>query len=117
NPGATDFLRHDGLFLRIASKVQEWSAQSNNCGLVVGATQTDLSAQVRAAAPDLPFLIPGVGAQGGSILDTARATAMPGEFSGLIFHVTRGILPDTNDRGDIANAIATRTDEWNARVA
>jgi orotidine-5'-phosphate decarboxylase len=41
-------------------------------GLVVGATQPDELARVRSLAPDLPFLVPGVGAQGGELEPTLR---------------------------------------------
>jgi orotidine-5'-phosphate decarboxylase len=55
------------LHVRIARLAQqEWNARGN-LGLVVGATRSDTMAAVRAAGPDLPWLIPGVGAQGGDL--------------------------------------------------
>lgn len=70
NPGSLD-LQHffDGqkkLYQRIAELVQGWN-QNNNCGLVVGATHPGELAQVRTIAQELPFLIPGIGAQGGDL--------------------------------------------------
>ena len=50
----------------VARLAQQWNTK-NNIGLVVGATQPEALARVRAAAPDLWFLAPGVGAQGGEL--------------------------------------------------
>ena len=71
NEGAKEFqdLQIDGdpLYLKIAKQVsQNWN-KNKNCGLVVGATYPEELKKVRQMAPDLPFLIPGVGAQGGDI--------------------------------------------------
>ena len=41
--------------------------QHGNVGLVVGATHPEAFRNVRAVAPDLPLLVPGVGAQGGRV--------------------------------------------------
>ena len=70
NPSAADFQEAlcDGepLALRVAHRVAEWDrAFPGTAGLVVGATRPDVLADVRRACPALPFLIPGVGAQGG----------------------------------------------------
>ena len=72
NPGADDFLLPGDLYLRIAEKARAWN-RLGNVGLVVGATRPELAARVRAAAPDLPLLIPGVGAQGGALAETLDA--------------------------------------------
>lgn len=73
NPGADDFLLPGELYLKIADKAQnQWNGK-NNVGLVVGATRPELAARVREVAPDLPFLIPGIGAQGGSLNETLDA--------------------------------------------
>lgn len=72
NPGATDFqdLLVEGrpLFAQVAARAQAWHAVGPGaCGLVVGATYPADLERLRALAPDLPFLIPGVGAQGGDL--------------------------------------------------
>lgn len=70
NPGATDFQRQfvgaEPLFCRVARKVVEANTNSN-CGLVIGATQAEDFPALRKLAPSLPFLIPGIGAQGGDL--------------------------------------------------
>lgn len=79
NPGATDFqsLRCETgagtrpLFEIVADKAQEWNT-AGNVGLVVGATYPDELKTLRQAHPEMPFLIPGVGAQGGDVENTVR---------------------------------------------
>jgi orotidine-5'-phosphate decarboxylase len=70
NPGSSDIQKFPDrtrpLYLHIASQVREWSIKEN-AGLVVGATHPRELQQVRKTTPDLPFLIPGVGAQGGDL--------------------------------------------------
>jgi orotidine-5'-phosphate decarboxylase len=81
NPGGSDLQSQmllDGelLYERIARLAAgEWSAQRGaaQLGLVVGATYPAEVAQVRALAPTLPLLIPGIGAQGGDAEATVRA--------------------------------------------
>ena len=70
NPGAAAVQEYgpEGrpLFLHVARQVQAWAAeQPGTAGLVAGATDAEALAELRRVCPDLPFLIPGVGAQGG----------------------------------------------------
>lgn len=73
----------------IAHLAQQWNTE-DNIGLVVGATQPEALARVRAAAPDLWFLVPGVGAQGGD-LETALRTGLRKDGKGMLINVSRGI--------------------------
>lgn len=75
NPSARDFqdLRvqeADGparpLYEVVARRVQGWN-EAGNCGLVVGATYPQELQAIRALCPDLPILVPGIGAQGGDV--------------------------------------------------
>lgn len=70
NPGSSDIQKFPGgmrpLYLHIAAQVREWN-KNGNAGLVVGATHPRELQEVRKRCPDLPFLIPGVGAQGGDL--------------------------------------------------
>ncbi|MEW6034935.1 MAG: orotidine-5'-phosphate decarboxylase, partial [Chloroflexota bacterium] len=54
------------LYLRVAQKAQEWNRRGN-VGLVVGATHPKELRRVRLTCPDMPLLIPGIGAQGGDL--------------------------------------------------
>ncbi|MDD4859404.1 MAG: orotidine-5'-phosphate decarboxylase [Dehalococcoidales bacterium] len=72
NAGATDFqslklqLDNCSLFEIVARKASQWNAYGN-IGLVVGATYPDELKQIRQSYPEMPLLIPGVGAQGGDL--------------------------------------------------
>lgn len=70
NPGAADLQYRlcDGkpLFLHVAELVQRWN-EAGNCGLVVGATQAKPLQKICSLCPELPLLIPGIGAQGGKL--------------------------------------------------
>ena len=99
NPGASDLqdLMVVGatgrsplpLYVRVAELAQRWNT-SNNIGLVVGATQPEALANVRAAAPDLWFLSPGIGAQGGD-LATALKAGLRKDGKGMLINVSRSI--------------------------
>lgn len=77
------------LYLRVARLAQTWNTR-NNLGLVVGATQPEALARVRAAAPNLWILAPGVGAQGGD-LETALGAGLRPDGKGLLLPVSRGL--------------------------
>lgn len=76
NPGARDLqdLSVDGvpLYRLVAQLVRDWN-RNENAGLVVGATFPREIAEVRAIAPGLPLLVPGVGAQAGDLSAAVRA--------------------------------------------
>jgi uridine monophosphate synthetase len=108
NPGAADLqdllvsggLRADGetrpmpLYQQVALLAQSWNTQ-NNIGLVVGATQPEALARVRATAPNLWFLSPGIGAQGGD-LEIALKAGLRQDGKGLLLPVSRGISRAAN---------------------
>jgi orotidine-5'-phosphate decarboxylase len=62
-PGAT---ASTPLFEMVAQKAKEWNIHGN-VGLVVGATYPEQLKKIREICPELPFLIPGIGAQGGDL--------------------------------------------------
>lgn len=70
NPGAQDFqylkVRKKPLYEHVVAKAKRWN-ENKNIGFVVGATHPAQLKHVRTLAPDLPLLIPGVGAQDGSV--------------------------------------------------
>jgi uridine monophosphate synthetase len=77
------------LYEHIAQLAQSWNT-GNNIGLVVGATQIEALRRVRAAAPDLWLLVPGVGTQGGE-LETALQASLRKDRKGVLINVSRGI--------------------------
>ncbi len=77
------------LYEYVAKLAQEWNTNSN-IGLVVGATYPETLARVRSLAPDLWFLVPGVGTQGGDLQAALEAGLRP-DGKGLLINVSRGI--------------------------
>ena len=77
NPGGADLqaLETSGngrpLYEQVAIAAAGWNTRGN-VGLVVGATAPDELARVRALAPGMPILVPGVGAQGGDLAASVR---------------------------------------------
>ena len=85
----------------------DWSKRAS-VGLVVGATQPDELARVRAIVGDLPLLVPGVGAQGGDPATVVRNGATP-DGTGLIVNSSRAVLyaSDGDDYAAAARAATT----------
>jgi len=77
------------LYIYVAKIAQQWNT-NNNIGIVVGATHPQVMEMIRAAAPDLWFLAPGVGAQGGE-LELALKSGLRKDGKGLLLPVSRGI--------------------------
>jgi len=141
NPGAVDLQslrvathqRGDGsfaapsepLWARVAREVATWGP-GGTVGLVVGATAPDELRAVRTIAPELPFLVPGVGAQGGTIEPVlvhgpvaARPSRRPG--GGLIVNVSRGIASaalddDAGASSDLQERVAAAARTWSERL-
>ena len=97
--------QHVPLYQHVAQLAQAWNT-GNNIGLVVGATQPEALARVRTAAPDLWFLAPGVGAQGGN-LETTLRSGLRTDGKGMLINVSRGISRAENP----AKAAAEMRDE------
>jgi len=74
---AQDDWPREPVYLRMARHIQQWNAHPDtkgDAGLVVGATAPEALAEIRDVCPALPFLVPGVGAQGGdarAVVDAA----------------------------------------------
>ncbi|WP_330970488.1 orotidine 5'-phosphate decarboxylase / HUMPS family protein, partial [Lysobacter sp. A3-1-A15] len=124
NPGAgdlQDLLVQDGsgagqpLYQRVAEKVAlEWNTHGN-CALVVGATWPEQLREIRAIVGDLPFLVPGVGAQGGDVAAVVN-NAKTADGTGLIVSSSRAVLYASagDDYADAAaSAARTLRDEIN----
>ena len=95
NPGARDFqdLESGGkrLYRHVAERVaRDWN-DADNCMLVIGATYPQELAEIRAVVGKLPFLVPGVGAQGGDVAAAVKAGRTEDGF-GLVLNSSRGIL-------------------------
>jgi orotidine-5'-phosphate decarboxylase len=93
NKGADDFQYHDEdgikLFERVLSVSQKWGS-INNMMYVVGATHADMLKSIRKLVPDHFLLIPGVGAQGGSLEEVSKYGF--NSKCGLLVNSSRGII-------------------------
>jgi len=118
NPGATEFqdlrVEEEPLYVRVARNVAaDWNG-NRNCGLVVGATYPEEIARVREAAPELPFLIPGVGTQGGD-LEKSVLASKDRKGGGFILSVSRGILYASSG-ADFAEAAGRKAEEFDNAI-
>jgi orotidine-5'-phosphate decarboxylase len=95
NSGAKDFqdLCFDGLplYRHVARHAADHWNQHGNLMLVVGATVPREMAQLRAAHPQVPFLVPGIGAQGGD-LQATLAAGLDAKNAGLLLSASRSII-------------------------
>ena len=94
NPGAGDLqdlilTSGDPLHVQVARLAQAWNLK-NNVGVVVGATYPETLSRIRGIAPDLWFLAPGIGAQGGE-LESALNAGLRRDGKGMLLNVSRSI--------------------------
>ncbi len=82
------------LYEHVAHLAQTWNT-GDNIGLVIGATKPEALTRVRAAAPDMWFLSPGVGAQGGD-LEIALKAGLRKDGKGMLINVSRSIAQAEN---------------------
>ncbi len=109
NSGARDFqdLLSDGLplYRRVAARAAaDWNGR-NNLMLVVGATYPREMAELRRAHPELWFLVPGIGAQGGD-LDATLAAGLNADGRGLLINSARAIIYAGGGQRDAIRAAA-----------
>jgi orotidine-5'-phosphate decarboxylase len=102
NPGAGEFqdLNVEGrpLWQVAAERVdREWNS-NGNCMLVVGATYPEEMRMIRSLALGITFLVPGVGAQGGSVGEVV-ASGLDANGRGLIISSSRGIIFNEDPAG------------------
>lgn len=103
NPGGDDIqmltVNNERIYERIARLASsEWNL-SGQLGLVVGATYPAELANVRRIAPELPLLVPGIGAQGGDINASVKA-GITAAGTGMVINSGRAII------------YASREDDW-----
>lgn len=96
NPGSSELqdllVEGEPMYQRVARKVERDWNKNNNCLLVVGATYPEEMKIIRyIVGPDMIFLVPGVGAQGGDVEATLKA-GLGANQRGLIISSSRGII-------------------------
>lgn len=82
------------LYIYVAKLAAQWN-EKNNIGVVVGATHPQIMEMIRAAVPDLWFLAPGVGAQGGE-LETTLRSGLRKDGKGILLPVSRAVARADN---------------------
>jgi orotidine-5'-phosphate decarboxylase len=95
NPGATDIqdleVKGEKLYRIVARKAAwEWN-RNGNVLLVVGATYPQDLGEIRSLVGNMPFLVPGIGAQGGDI-ERAVINGKTPDGTGMIINSSRGII-------------------------
>lgn len=93
NPGALDFQfllsKEKALYQKVIDRVKGWGTNENTM-FVVGATRAEMLAEIRKLIPDHFLLVPGVGAQGGSLADVAKY-GMNADC-GLLVNASRSVI-------------------------
>ncbi len=102
NPGSGDLqdVRCDGqeLYKRVATLAHtQWNTKGNVV-LVIGATYPEEIGAIRKITPTIPFLVPGVGAQGGDVQKVIQQ-GCTSEGDGLIINSSRGIIYASKEDG------------------
>ena len=117
NPGHADFQMNEyegkKLYERVIETVCKWG-NPDNLMFVVGATRADYVADIRKIIPDHFLLVPGVGAQGGSMADISHAGL--NQEAGLLVNSSRGILYASSGE-DFAEAAAAEARKLQAEMA
>jgi orotidine-5'-phosphate decarboxylase len=118
NKGSFDFqLTEDKegerLFEKVIRKSQEWG-NDENMMYVVGATRGEMFTDIRKAAPNAFLLVPGVGAQGGSLQDVCKYGII--KDCGLLVNSSRGIIYADNTE-NFAKVAGQKAKELQADMA
>lgn len=109
NAGAADFelqkLGEDYLYQRVLKMTAQWGTP-DNLMFVVGATQANAFAEIRKITPNHFYLVPGVGAQGGSLQEISEQALI--KDCGLLVNASRAIIyaSEEEDFAEEAKAIA-----------
>ena len=119
NKGSHDFqLMEDKngerLFEKVLKQSQQWGNEENMM-YVVGATQGQMFEDIRKIVPNHFLLVPGVGAQGGSLQEVCKYGMIPGDC-GLLVNSSRGIIFASND-DDFAEVAAEKAKELQQEMA
>ena len=121
NPGGADIqglnAAYDGvpmpIYEAVAHMSKTWDA-NRNIGLVTGATYPSEAQRIREICPDMPFLVPGVGTQGGE-LESALSATLDADGGNVLVNSSRGILYASKGP-DFAGAARAAAEEMRSRI-
>ena len=122
NPGAVELqdlvLSSDGggkrLYEIVAARAFQWN-RYGNVGLVVGATYPKELGEVRSLCPDMPILVPAVGAQVGH-LEAAVAAGVDTNGRNVLISSSRGVLYASRDQADFAQAARKAAEDLRGQI-
>lgn len=109
-----DFPKDDPMYLRVARRVQ--AASNPNLMLVVGATHPQALYRVRECAPDVTFLVPGIGAQGGIPADVLQ-NGRRRDGLGLIVNCSRSVIQQDPNSQDYFGLVQKSAMAYNRLLA
>ena len=92
------------------AKLMDEELTESTVGLVVGASEPETVAKLRAACPQQWFLVPGIGAQGGDLSATLRA-GLRADGSGLLINSSRGLW-QADDAGAAARELRDQINQF-----
>lgn len=117
NPGAADFelqtCGHQLLYEKVMQTVATWGTP-DNLMFVVGATQVAVMASIRKNYPNHFFLVPGIGAQGGSLEEVSQHALT--QEAGLLVNVSRAII-FASQQDDFAQKAAAEALRYQQQMA
>jgi orotidine-5'-phosphate decarboxylase len=118
NPGSRDFQRLElasgkAVFNEVMDKVAGWGTPANLM-FVIGATQSSDFRAIREQVPEHFFLVPGIGAQGGSLEEVSRLTM--NKDCGLLVNASRAIIYASGGE-DFAEVAGVKAKEYNLEMA
>ena len=119
NKGSQDFQlttdpEGERLFEKVLRVSQQWG-NDENMMYVVGATQGRMFEDIRKVVPNHFLLVPGVGAQGGSLEEVCKYGMIPGDI-GLLVNSSRGIIYASQDE-DFAEVAGEKARELQQQMA
>lgn len=102
------------LYVRVArAVVGSWNV-NGNCAMVVGATHPEELRAIRAIAPEVPLLMPGIGAQGGD-LEASVVAGKDARGQGMIINASRAVLYASSGT-DFAEAACAKAQEYDSAI-
>ena len=118
NPGSADFQTWENaaplLYQRVLGVSKHWGTEENMM-YVVGATKAEMLKEVRRIVPKHFLLVPGVGAQGGSLEEVCKNGFVEGE-AGLLINASRSIIYASKGE-DFAEAAAAEAQRMQQQMA
>ncbi|MDP3150921.1 MAG: orotidine-5'-phosphate decarboxylase [Ignavibacteria bacterium] len=120
NKSANDFetlplASNEWLYQKVIKKVNDWNGQFSNCGIVFGATQINQLQENISLIKDLPILLPGVGAQGGSLEEVIKLFNQ-NQLTSYLINASRSIIYASNGK-DFAEKASEELIRLNAEIA